>query len=153
MKYANKNWGNKIVDVKLYYKCLDKVNIRTYQKNQIWAFLRMPNMVNKISWKKRFRRADLVSIERPSQRLRPTFIFAGFLHCKDTINCLQKNPFQPNQAYYCIGFWKLLNVLLSGIAGEASWPMRIIETFPSKQMYLYLSLVERKVSEFYHNMH
>ena len=32
------------------------------------------------------------------------------------------------------------------------WPMRNIETFPSKHMYLYLSLVERKVAEFYHNM-
>ena len=30
--------------------------------------------------------------------------------------------------------------------------MRNIETFPSKQMYLYLSLVERKVAEFYHNI-
>ena len=30
--------------------------------------------------------------------------------------------------------------------------MRNIETFPSKQMYLYHSLVERKVLEFYHNM-
>ena len=29
--------------------------------------------------------------------------------------------------------------------------MRNIDTFPSKQMYLYLSLVERKVAEFYHN--
>ena len=27
--------------------------------------------------------------------------------------------------------------------------MRNIETFPSKQMYPYLSLVERKVAEFY----
>ena len=30
--------------------------------------------------------------------------------------------------------------------------MRNIETFPSKHMYLYLSLVERKVAEFYQNM-
>ena len=30
--------------------------------------------------------------------------------------------------------------------------MRNIETFPSKHMYLYLSLVERIVAEFYHNM-
>ena len=29
--------------------------------------------------------------------------------------------------------------------------MRNIETFSSKQMYLYLSLVERKAAEFYHN--
>ena len=28
--------------------------------------------------------------------------------------------------------------------------MRNIETFPSKQMYLYLSLVERKVADLYH---
>ena len=32
------------------------------------------------------------------------------------------------------------------------WPMRNIETFPSKQMYLYLSLVEGKEAEFYHNI-
>ena len=31
-------------------------------------------------------------------------------------------------------------------------PIGRVETFPSKQMYLYLSLVERKVAEFYHNM-
>ena len=30
--------------------------------------------------------------------------------------------------------------------------MRNIERFPSKQMYPYLSLVERKVAEFYHNI-
>ena len=30
--------------------------------------------------------------------------------------------------------------------------MRNIETYPSKQMYLYLSLVKRKVAEFYHNI-
>ena len=30
--------------------------------------------------------------------------------------------------------------------------IRIIETFPSKQMFPYLSLVERKVADFYHNM-
>ena len=30
--------------------------------------------------------------------------------------------------------------------------MRNIETFPSKQMYTYLSLAERKVAEFYYNV-
>ena len=30
--------------------------------------------------------------------------------------------------------------------------MRNIESFPSKQMYPFLSLVERKVAEFYHNI-
>ena len=30
--------------------------------------------------------------------------------------------------------------------------VRNIETFPSKQMYPYLSLVERKGAEFYHNI-
>ena len=30
--------------------------------------------------------------------------------------------------------------------------MRNIETFPSKQMYTYISLVERKEAEFYHNI-
>ena len=45
---------------------------------------------------------------------------------------------------------KLFNLLLSPIIGRvASRPMKNIETFPSKQMYLYLSLVERKVAEFY----
>ena len=34
----------------------------------------------------------------------------------------------------------------------ASRPMRNIERFPSKHMYIYLSLVERKVAEFYHNI-
>ena len=30
--------------------------------------------------------------------------------------------------------------------------MRNIETFPSQQMYLHPSLVERKVTEFFHNI-
>ena len=30
--------------------------------------------------------------------------------------------------------------------------MKIIETFPSKQMYTYLSLVEKKEAEFFHNV-
>ena len=30
--------------------------------------------------------------------------------------------------------------------------MRNIEPFPSKQMYTYLSLVERKEAEFFHNI-
>ena len=47
---------------------------------------------------------------------------------------------------------RLFNLLLSPIGRVASQPMRNIETFPSKHMYLYLSLVERKVAEFYHNM-
>ena len=45
---------------------------------------------------------------------------------------------------------KLFNLLLSPIGPVASRPMRNIETFPSKQMCLYLSLVERKVAELYH---
>ena len=51
-----------------------------------------------------------------------------------------------------ISLGKLLNVLQSPIGRMASWPMRNIKTFPSKQMYLYLSLVERKEAEFYHNI-
>ena len=51
-----------------------------------------------------------------------------------------------------LGFGKLFNVLQSLIGRMASRPMRNIETFPSKQMYLYLSLVKRKVAEFYHNI-
>ena len=43
-------------------------------------------------------------------------------------------------------------MLQSPIGRVASQPMRNIETFPSKHMYLYLSLVERKVAEFYYNM-
>ena len=50
-----------------------------------------------------------------------------------------------------LGFGKLFNVLQSLIGRMASRPMRNIETFPSKQMYLCLSLVERKVAEFYLN--
>ena len=53
-------------------------------------------------------------------------------------------------AYSCLGFGKLFNVLQSPIGQVASQPMRNIETFPSKHMYL--SLVEGKVAEFYHNM-
>ena len=52
----------------------------------------------------------------------------------------------------CLGFGKVFNVLQSLIGRMASRPMRNIETFPSKQMYLCLSLVERKVAEFYLNM-
>ena len=47
---------------------------------------------------------------------------------------------------------KLFNVLQSPIGWMASWPMRNIKTFPSKQMYLYLSLLERKEAEYYHNI-
>ena len=47
---------------------------------------------------------------------------------------------------------RLFNPLLSPIGQVASQPMRNIETFPSKHMYFYLSLVERKVAEFYHYM-
>ena len=47
---------------------------------------------------------------------------------------------------------RLFNLLLSPIGRVASRPMRIIDTFPSKHMYLYLSLVGREVAEFYHNM-
>ena len=39
---------------------------------------------------------------------------------------------------------KLFNLLLSPIGRVASRPMRNIVTFPSKQMYLYLSLVEER---------
>ena len=51
-----------------------------------------------------------------------------------------------------LGFGKLFNVLQSPIGRMASRPMRNIETFPSKQMYPYLSLVKRKVAEFYLNI-
>ena len=50
-----------------------------------------------------------------------------------------------------LGFGKLFNVLQSLIGRMDSRPMRNIETFPSNQMYLCLSLVERKVAEFYLN--
>ena len=50
-----------------------------------------------------------------------------------------------------LGFGKLSNVLQSPIGREASRPMRNIETFPSNQMYLCLSLVEGKVAESYLN--
>ena len=51
-----------------------------------------------------------------------------------------------------IGFGKLFNVLQSPIGQIATQPMRNIEIYPSEQMYLYLSLVKRKVAEFYHNI-
>ena len=47
---------------------------------------------------------------------------------------------------------KLFHLLLSPIGRVASRPIRNIEAFPSKQMYHYLSLVERKVAEFQHNI-
>ena len=43
-------------------------------------------------------------------------------------------------------------MLQSPIGRVASRPMRNIETFPPKQMYLYRSLVEKKEAEFYHNI-
>ena len=51
-----------------------------------------------------------------------------------------------------LGFGKLFNMLQSLIGQMAFRPMRNIETFPSKQMYPYLSLVERKVAEFFLNI-
>ena len=38
-----------------------------------------------------------------------------------------------NHAYSCLGFRKLFNVLLSRIGRKASWPIRNIETFPSRR--------------------
>ena len=49
-----------------------------------------------------------------------------------------------------LGFGKIFNVLQSLNGRIASRPMRNIETFPSKQMYLYLSLVKKKVADFNH---
>ena len=43
-------------------------------------------------------------------------------------------------------------MLQSPIGRVASRPMRNIERFPSKHMYLYISLVEREVAEFYHKI-
>ena len=51
-----------------------------------------------------------------------------------------------------ISLGKVFNVLQSPIGRMASWPMKNIRTFFSKQRYLYLSLVERKEAEFYHNV-
>ena len=51
-----------------------------------------------------------------------------------------------------LGFGKLFNVLQSPLGRMASRPKRNTEIFPSKQTNLYLSLVERKVAEFYHNI-
>ena len=50
------------------------------------------------------------------------------------------------------GLRKLFNVLQSPIGWMASRPMRNIKTFPSNQMYLCPSLVERKVADFNHNI-
>ena len=51
-----------------------------------------------------------------------------------------------------LGFGKLFNVLQSPVGRMASRPMRNIETYPSNEMYLCLSLVERKVAELFHNI-
>ena len=51
-----------------------------------------------------------------------------------------------------LGFGKLFNVLQSLIGQMASRPIRNIKRFPSNQMYLCLSLVERKEAEFFHNI-
>ena len=47
---------------------------------------------------------------------------------------------------------KSLRIKSFGLVEMRVTIMRNIETFPSKQMYPYLSLVERKVAEFYHNI-
>ena len=48
--------------------------------------------------------------------------------------------------------WKGLQCVAISHGQMASLPMKNIETFSSQQMYRYLSLVERKVTEFYHNI-
>ena len=47
---------------------------------------------------------------------------------------------------------RIFNLLLSPMGRMATQPMKHFETFPSKQIYLYLSLIERKEVEFYHNI-
>ena len=47
---------------------------------------------------------------------------------------------------------KSLRIRLFGLVLMRVTIKRNIETFPSKQMYPYLSLDERKVAEFYHNI-
>ena len=78
--------------------------------------------------------------------------FSSETNLKNTTTSFQNKLIKPNHAYSCLGFGKLFNVLQSPIGRVASQPMRNIERFPSKQMYLYLSLVERKVAEFYQNI-
>ena len=68
---------------------------------------------------------------------------------KDTI-CQGPKVIKFDLVQIRVTMMKLFNVLLSPIGRVASRPMRNIETSPSKQMYLYLSLVERKEAEFYH---
>ena len=70
----------------------------------------------------------------------------GHFPDKDTPSSLQNILIQPNLAYSYLGFRELFNVLLSHIRRKTNRPMRNIETFSSKLMYLYLSLVERKVA-------
>ena len=48
--------------------------------------------------------------------------------------------------------WKALQCVATSHWSNGFWSMRSIERFPSKQMYLYFSLVERKEAEFYHNI-
>ena len=50
------------------------------------------------------------------------------------------------------GFGKVFNALQSLIGQMASRPMSDIWTFSLHQMYVYLSSIERKVIEFYHNI-
>ena len=73
----------------------------------------------------------------------------AILVIKDTSNCLQNRAIL-NKPCPLLSWIK--KALRSRIGREASWPMRIIETFSSKQRYLYLSLADRKVVEFQNNI-
>ena len=70
-----------------------------------------------------------------------------FMHTYPKVapNSLQKNLIRPNHTSPCLEFRKLFNVLLSRFGWEASRPaMRNMDRFPSKHMYLFLSMVERR---------
>ena len=70
------------------------------------------------------------------------------LSYKDTMNCLQNMSFNLTMPTLLLDLESFFNLLQSCIGWEASWPMRDIETFPSKQIYLYLAFVKR-AAEFY----
>ena len=54
------------------------------------------------------------------------------LTAEDTPSSPRNNLVQQNHTYFCPGFGKLSNVLLSLNDREASWPMRDVGTFSSK---------------------
>ena len=70
---------------------------------------------------------------------------------KDTSNCKGHQVIFTKPCLLLSWIYRALEYVAISHWSRGFWPMRNVETFPSKQMYLYLSLVERKVADFYHN--